>query len=90
MIETAKLESQKEPKEINKFIIDIGICGVRALVDAMIVHEKFEKGTPVLLGVLRDGAIDQSLKMAVVEGFLRILISEKSENPENFICAMIL
>ena len=60
------------------------------MVDAMIVHEKFENASPILLGVLRDGAIDQSLKMAVVEGFLRILISEKSENPENFICAMIL
>jgi hypothetical protein len=28
--------------------------------------------------------------MAVVEGCLRILISEKSENPEDYICAMIL
>ncbi len=28
--------------------------------------------------------------MAVVEGFMRILISEKSENPEDYICAMIL
>ena len=58
LIEAAKLESQKEPKEINKFIIDIGIAGVRALVDAMIVHEKFEKSSTNLLGVLRDGAIE--------------------------------
>jgi hypothetical protein len=58
LIEGAKVESQKEPKEVNRFVVDIGVCAVRALVDAMVVHEKFGEGAPVLLGVLRDGGID--------------------------------
>jgi coenzyme F420-reducing hydrogenase gamma subunit len=39
LIEGAKVESQKEPKEVNRFVVDIGVCAVRALVDGMIVHE---------------------------------------------------
>jgi|LauGreDrversion4_2_1035121.scaffolds.fasta_scaffold1380470_1 hypothetical protein len=43
------------------------------------------------MGILRDRGLDQTLKMAVVEGCMRILISEKScHAPEEIICAMIL
>ncbi len=69
----------------------MGITAVRSLVDAMLIHENFDFSTvKCLLALLRDGAIDQSLKLAVVESFIRILLSEKYEHPEDFICAMIL
>jgi hypothetical protein len=57
----------------------------------MLIHENFDFSTvKCLLALLRDGAIDQSLKLTVVESFIRILLSEKYEHPEDFICAMIL
>ena len=57
----------------------------------MLIHENFDFAIKkALLNVLRDGAIEQSLKMAVVEGCIRIVMSEKYESPEDFIAAMIL
>jgi hypothetical protein len=50
LIEGAKVESQKEPKEVNRFVVDIGVCAVRALVDAMVVHEIVWGGGPCPAG----------------------------------------
>ncbi len=58
IVERAKVETQKEPKVVSRYIVEMGVQAVRAIIDGMLVREKFEKESLLLMGLLRDGAID--------------------------------
>ena len=82
-----------------KLKIEIGAMVIKTLVDSIMSHDLLKADSDnqsylnckqQLLFILRDNAIDCTLKHTVIEGVIRLLMSQKVDSPEEFIAALIL
>jgi hypothetical protein len=80
-------------------IINIGIFSVHVLTDALFLHRLFSLEEHrraamaikrELLGVLRDGQIDCSLKVAATEACIKLVTQGGIDHPEDLLAGMIL
>lgn len=71
--------------------IKLGTVMLKILIDCIIAHGLNDENQSILFSVMRERAVNMSLKQAAVEGFMKLLLSGNVEGrAHEFIASLIL